>query len=82
MPLEVPLFLDILIQRNFVSHEHRHADSMTSSSSSVVRYSGHLHLRTRIVLSILSGKPIRVDGIRSNDKNPGLRGQNAFCRWS
>lgn len=39
-----------------------------------LRYTGHLHLRTRLVLSILSGKPVRIDGIRSNDKDPGLRG--------
>lgn len=39
-----------------------------------LRYNGHLHLRTRLVLSILSGKPVRIDGIRSTDKDPGLRG--------
>lgn len=38
-----------------------------------LRYTGHLHLRTRLVLSILSGKAVRIDGIRSNDKDPGLR---------
>ncbi|TFK80744.1 18S rRNA biogenesis protein, partial [Polyporus arcularius HHB13444] len=27
----------------------------------------------RLVLSILSGKPVRIDKIRSDDKNPGLR---------
>ncbi|KAF8519643.1 18S rRNA biogenesis protein [Hysterangium stoloniferum] len=42
-------------------------------TSTPVRYVGHLHLRTRLVLCILSGKPVRIDGIRSNDKNPGLR---------
>ncbi|KIJ69265.1 hypothetical protein HYDPIDRAFT_172708 [Hydnomerulius pinastri MD-312] len=40
---------------------------------SVVSYSGHQYLRQRLVLSILSGKPVRVDKIRSEDKNPGLR---------
>ncbi|KAJ7581211.1 18S rRNA biogenesis protein [Mycena floridula] len=39
----------------------------------VVQYSGHQHLRNRLVLSILSGKPVRIDKIRSEDKNPGLR---------
>ncbi|KIJ33512.1 hypothetical protein M422DRAFT_35428 [Sphaerobolus stellatus SS14] len=42
-------------------------------ATTLVHFSGHLHLRTRLVLSILSGKPVRIDGIRSNDKNPGLR---------
>ncbi|KAF9075175.1 18S rRNA biogenesis protein [Rhodocollybia butyracea] len=39
----------------------------------VVQYSGHKYLRHRLVLSILSGKAIKIDGIRSDDKNPGLR---------
>ncbi|KAF8844489.1 18S rRNA biogenesis protein [Paxillus ammoniavirescens] len=38
-----------------------------------VTYSGHQYLRQRLVLSILSGKPVRIDKIRSEDKNPGLR---------
>ena len=46
--------------------------------SSVVHFSGHQHLRSRLVLSILSGKHIRIDKIRSEDKNPGLRGVSDF----
>lgn len=42
--------------------------------SSLIQFSGHHYLRHRLVLSILSGKPIRVDKIRPDDKNPGLRG--------
>jgi len=38
-----------------------------------LQYSGHLHFRHRLVLSILSGKTIKIDKIRSGDKNPGLR---------
>lgn len=41
---------------------------------SLVHFSGHQHLRQRLVLSILSGKHVRIDKIRSDDKNPGLRG--------
>ncbi|KAH6918328.1 18S rRNA biogenesis protein [Coprinopsis sp. MPI-PUGE-AT-0042] len=41
--------------------------------TSLVHYSGHEHFRTRIVLSILSGKHVKIDKIRSEDKNPGLR---------
>jgi RNA 3'-terminal phosphate cyclase-like protein len=42
---------------------------MTSS----LHYSGHFHFRHRLVLAILSGKPIKIDKIRPGDKNPGLR---------
>ncbi|KIM48930.1 hypothetical protein M413DRAFT_59937 [Hebeloma cylindrosporum] len=41
--------------------------------SSLLHFSGHQHLRNRLVLSILSGKHVRIDKIRSEDKNPGLR---------
>ncbi|KAF9265455.1 18S rRNA biogenesis protein [Marasmius fiardii PR-910] len=44
-----------------------------TTNSGVVHYSGHQHLRNRLVLSILSGKPVRIDKIRSDDHNPGLR---------
>ncbi|PPQ63083.1 hypothetical protein CVT24_005938 [Panaeolus cyanescens] len=40
---------------------------------SLVHFHGHQYLRDRLVLSILSGKPVRIDKIRSHDKNPGLR---------
>ena len=40
----------------------------------VLQFSGHQYLRHRLVISILSGKPVRIDKIRSDDKNPGLRG--------
>ena len=42
--------------------------------SQPIHFSGHQHLRSRLVLSILSGKHIRIDRIRSEDKNPGLQG--------
>lgn len=42
--------------------------------ASVLQFSGHQYLRHRLVLSILSGKPVRIDKIRPDDKNPGLRG--------
>ncbi|KAL5532656.1 hypothetical protein ACEPAF_4430 [Sanghuangporus sanghuang] len=44
-----------------------------TTSGSLLKFSGHLHFRHRIVLSILSGKPVRIDRIRSEDKDPGLR---------
>lgn len=39
-----------------------------------LKFNGHQHLRQRLVLSILSGKNVRIDKIRTEDKNPGLRG--------
>ncbi|KAI0093508.1 18S rRNA biogenesis protein [Irpex rosettiformis] len=39
----------------------------------VLNFSGHQFLRHRLVLSILSGKPVKIDKIRPDDKNPGLR---------
>ncbi|EKM55509.1 uncharacterized protein PHACADRAFT_143943 [Phanerochaete carnosa HHB-10118-sp] len=39
----------------------------------VIHFSGHQYLRHRLVLSILSGKPVKIDKIRPDDKNPGLR---------
>ncbi|KAK0196984.1 18S rRNA biogenesis protein [Armillaria mellea] len=44
-----------------------------AQTGSLLHYSGHQHFRNRLVLSILSGKPVRIDKIRSDDKNPGLR---------
>ena len=42
-------------------------------SSSVLRFTSHHHLRQRLLLSILSGRSIRVDAIRPADTNVGLR---------
>ncbi|KAI0318824.1 18S rRNA biogenesis protein [Amylostereum chailletii] len=44
-----------------------------AQTASLLHYSGHHYLRHRLVLSILSGKPLKVDQIRPDDKNPGLR---------
>lgn len=46
---------------------------MSSSRSEVLRFASHRHLRQRLLLAILSGKSIRVDGIRSEDVHVGLR---------
>jgi RNA 3'-terminal phosphate cyclase-like protein len=46
-----------------------------AQNSALLSFSGHQYLRHRLVLSILSGKAVKIDGIRPDDKNPGLRGQ-------
>ncbi|KAA1469467.1 18S rRNA biogenesis protein [Dentipellis sp. KUC8613] len=44
-----------------------------SHSRDVLHFSGHESFRHRLVLSIISGKPLKIDKIRPDDKNPGLR---------
>lgn len=51
-----------------------------AQSGGVLKYSGHQHFRHRLVLSILSGKPVKIEGIRPDDKNPGLRGSTGSMR--
>lgn len=48
-------------------------------SSSLLRFRGHQHLRQRLVLSILSGRSVRIDGIRSSatDVHVGLTAEEA-----
>ena len=42
--------------------------------SSILKFQGYNYLRQRLVLATLSGKPVRIEKIRSDDENPGLRG--------
>jgi hypothetical protein len=44
---------------------------------------GHAHLRHRLILSLLSHRPVRVDDIRSDDEDPGINGRStcyAVCK--
>ncbi|KAJ2162578.1 hypothetical protein GGF46_000581 [Coemansia sp. RSA 552] len=43
------------------------------SKREVTQYEGHKFMRQRLVFSILSQRPVRIDRIRSDDENPGLR---------
>jgi hypothetical protein len=45
-----------------------------AAQAGLITYSGHQFLRHRIVLAVISGKPLKIEKIRSDDKNPGLRG--------
>jgi hypothetical protein len=47
---------------------------LLATAMSTLHYSGHLHFRHRLVLSVLSGKALKIDKIRPDDNNPGLRG--------
>ena len=42
-------------------------------SSGTLKYSGAAHFRTRILLSTLSGRPVRIDSIRADHAEVGLR---------
>ena len=45
-----------------------------ATKSRLLKYTGHNRLRYRLVLSLLSRRPVRIDNIRSDDDEPGLRG--------
>jgi hypothetical protein len=49
--------------------------SEPNSMSRIIKFEGHQYFRQRLILSALSGRIIRIDKIRSNDENPGLRGR-------
>ncbi|EPQ26027.1 uncharacterized protein PFL1_06480 [Pseudozyma flocculosa PF-1] len=40
--------------------------------SRLLRFTGHSYFRQRLVLSLLSGRPVRIDSIRSDASSPGL----------
>jgi RNA 3'-terminal phosphate cyclase-like protein len=39
----------------------------------MLRFRGCSHFRLRLVLSCLSGRPIRIDDIRADDEAPGIK---------
>lgn len=45
----------------------------TNKKSPYVTFQGSQNFRLRIVLSTLSGKPIKIEKVRSTDLNPGLK---------
>jgi len=47
------------------------------SGSNYIKFSGHQFITQRLVLSTLTGKPIKIDKIRSEDDNPGLQEHEA-----
>lgn len=52
---------------------------MSGGDSNSLTFKGSNFMRQRLVLSVLSGKPIKITDIRRNDNDPGLRGNwNCF----
>ncbi|RUP43445.1 RNA 3'-terminal phosphate cyclase/enolpyruvate transferase [Jimgerdemannia flammicorona] len=43
------------------------------AAHTLLKFEGHNYFRQRLVLATLSGKTLRIDKIRSDDQNPGLR---------
>ena len=41
--------------------------------SRVLRFAGHAYFRQRLVLATLAGRPVRIDRIRTDDEEPGIR---------
>ncbi|UZJ57425.1 hypothetical protein CBS101457_006745 [Exobasidium rhododendri] len=50
---------------------------MSSSNDRLLRFNGHRNFRPRLVLSLLSGRPVVITGIRSKSTSPGLRDYEA-----
>jgi RNA 3'-terminal phosphate cyclase-like protein len=51
--------------------------NMSVTNDRLLRYTGHRNLRTRLILSLLSGRPVVISGIRSKSTSPGLRDYEA-----
>ena len=47
--------------------------STSAGPSRLVRFEGHTALRHRLVLALVSGRPVRIDRIRPDDEDPGIR---------
>lgn len=43
-------------------------------------FEGCSNFRTRIILSLLSGKPVKIRNIRSQENEPGLKGKYKIKR--
>jgi hypothetical protein len=41
-------------------------------------FQGHRYLRQRLLLSILSGRPVKIEKIRSDSSEPGLKGDSSW----
>ncbi|WFD25714.1 hypothetical protein MNAN1_000680 [Malassezia nana] len=46
---------------------------MSADGARVLRFRGHAYFRQRLVLATLAGRPVRIDQIRPDDEEPGLR---------
>jgi len=47
---------------------------MSTKINKILVYEGSNHLRYRLLLSTLSGKPVKITNIRTKNDDPGLKG--------
>ena len=45
----------------------------SAEASRLLRFRGHAYFRQRLILATLAGRPVRIDQIRPDDEEPGLR---------
>lgn len=50
------------------------ASAITEGGLPPLRFRGCAYFRLRVVLATLSGRRIRIDGIREKDEEPGVKG--------
>lgn len=48
---------------------------MAADNSNVLCFKGSNYMRQRLLLSVVSGKAIRITDIRTRDDEPGLKGK-------
>ncbi|POV94673.1 hypothetical protein PSHT_16078 [Puccinia striiformis] len=53
-------------------YQQKDTNEASANLSRTVRFKGHEQLPYRLILSLLSHKPIRIDDIRPDDQEPGL----------
>lgn len=61
--------------------EKRKAEALSEvtevAASRLIKFTGALCFRQRLALAVLSGRPVRIDGIRANSVSPGLTSAEA-----
>lgn len=53
------------------------APSSSKANDRLLRFTGHHNLRARLILSLLSGRPVVITSIRAKSTSPGLRDYEA-----
>lgn len=59
--------------RVFVEHAPAAHTVISNALVTMLKFRGCQNFRQRLLLSTISGRAIRIDDIRSQDENPGLR---------
>lgn len=54
-------------------HHPVHTQTMSSKKPQITTFQGSRNFRLRLIIATLAGKPIKIEKIRSDDLNPGLK---------